>query len=174
MVKKIITYPDPVLARKACVIEEITPEIRELARDMAETMYENKGIGLAAPQVNECMRLITVDVKSPEEGSELITLVNPEITLREGEVESDEGCLSVANFRSVVTRSEKVRVQGLDLDGKEVTIDADDMLAICLQHEIDHLNGILFIDRISRLKRSLYDKRLKKWLKKKEGSGSSS
>jgi peptide deformylase len=174
MVRKIATYPDPVLCEKARPIEEITPEIRELARDMAETMYENRGIGLAATQVNECIRLITVDVSGPENRTGLMTLINPEIVRCEGEVDSEEGCLSVANYRSTVTRSERVCVRALDLEGKEVTIEADDLLAVCLQHEIDHLNGVLFIDHISRLKRSLYEKRLGKWLKKGKNSESSS
>jgi peptide deformylase len=172
MPRKIITYPDPVLCLKAEPVEEITSEIRELARDMAQTMYENRGIGLAAPQVNECVRVITVDISGPEQRNGLMTLVNPEIVSCEGEVDSEEGCLSVQGYRSQVTRSERVCVRALDLEGTEVTIEADDLLAVCLQHEIDHLNGILFIDRISRLKRSLYEKRLGKWLKKDKSSES--
>jgi peptide deformylase len=174
VLRKIVTYPDPVLCAKAKPVEEITPEIRELARDMAETMYENRGIGLAANQVNECIRMITVDVSGPEQRTDLMTLINPEIVSCEGSVDSEEGCLSVQGYRSQVTRSERVCVQALDLEGREVAFEADDILAVCLQHEIDHLNGILFIDHISRLKRTLYEKRLGKWLKKGKSSESSS
>ncbi|MFP4071483.1 MAG: peptide deformylase [Desulfovibrionales bacterium] len=174
MVKRILTHPDPVLVKKSCEIEKITPQILELARDMVETMYENQGIGLAAPQVGECVRLITVDVTGPENREGLITIVNPKIISTDGEVESDEGCLSVSNFRSVVKRAARVRVSGMDLEGNELSLEAEDLLAICLQHEIDHLEGVLFIDRISRLKRTLYEKRLAKWNKKKNLSASSS
>jgi peptide deformylase len=170
MLRRIITYPDPVLCAKAEPVKEITQEVRDLARDMAETMYENRGIGLAAPQVNVCVRMITVDVSGPDTRSGLMTLINPEIVSCEGEVDSEEGCLSIQGYRSLVSRSERVCVRALDLEGNEMTIEADDILAVCLQHEIDHLNGVLFIDHISRLKRSLYEKRLGKWLKKGTGS----
>jgi len=168
MVREILKYPNPILVQKAKDIEEITPEIRKLAEDMADTMYEKRGIGLAAPQVGECCRLIAVDVSGPDERSELMFLVNPVIVSREGEVEDEEGCLSVAQFRAKVKRSEKVVVKARDLDGKEVEVPAEGLLAVCLQHEIDHLDGVLFIDRISRLKRALYDGKVKKWMKAKK------
>ncbi len=171
MVREILKYPNPILTQKAKDIEEITPEIRQLAEDMAETMYEKRGIGLAAPQVGECCRLIAVDVSGPEERAELMFLVNPVIVSREGEIEDEEGCLSVVQFRAKVKRSEKVVVKAKDLDGKEIEVPAEGLLAVCLQHEIDHLDGVLFIDRISRLKRALYDGKVKKWTKaKKQGS----
>lgn len=163
-------YPHPVLAQKAEKITKITPELKELVRDMAETMYANKGVGLAAPQIGQSIRLITVDVSGPEKRQELMALINPEILESEGETESEEGCLSVEGYRSTVTRAQKVKVRALNLEGQEVTMEADELLAICFQHEIDHLEGTLFIDRISRLKRSLYDRRLTKWRKRKKSS----
>lgn len=167
MALPILKYPNPILAQKAQEIEEITPEIRKLAHEMAETMYENRGIGLAAPQVGQCCRLIAVDVSGPEERSELMFLVNPVVVSREGEIEDEEGCLSVVQFRAKVKRAEKVVVKARDLDGNEVEIPAEGLLAVCLQHEIDHLDGVLFIDRISRLKRALYEGKVKKWMKSK-------
>lgn len=168
MTKEILTHPHPVLAKPAETIETITPEIKQLADEMVDIMYANNGIGLAAPQIGHSYRLITVDISGPEERSDLRVLVNPEIVKKEGEVQSDEGCLSVMGLRATAPRYEKVTVKAKDLEGNDVTIEADGMLAICLQHEIDHINGTLFIDRISRLKRSLYEKKLKKWLRKQE------
>ena len=168
MKRRILTYPDPVLANKAEDVPEITPEIRQLALDMAETMYSDAGIGLAAPQVGEPVRLIVVDVTDEDQRSGLLTLINPRIAGRRGEVESEEGCLSVPGYRSTVIRSETVRVEALDLDGKECAVDADGLLAICLQHEIDHLDGVLFIDRLSRLKRSFFERRLKRQTTRKQ------
>ncbi|GAB6176943.1 peptide deformylase [Desulfobaculum senezii] len=168
MKREIVTYPEPVLAEKAAEITEITPEIRALAEDMAETMYEGDGIGLAAPQVGESCRLVVVDITGPNDRSDLRILVNPCITSREGEVESEEGCLSVIGLRGKVTRAENITVDATDLEGNPVHIEADGLLAICLQHEIDHLDGVLFIDHLSRLKRSLYDKKVKKWVRQKK------
>jgi peptide deformylase len=171
MAREILKYPNPILSQKALEIGEITPEIRQLALDMAEAMYEKRGIGLAAPQVGECCRLIAVDISGPDERTDLKFLVNPVIVSREGEVEDEEGCLSVAQFRAKVKRSEKVVVKATDLDGNPLEIVADDVMAVCLQHEIDHLDGVLFIDRISRLKRALYDNKVKKWLKARKADG---
>lgn len=162
MRRKILKYPDPLLARKALVIGEITDEHRALAQDMIETMYANEGIGLAAPQVGECCRLVVIDITGPDKREDLRVLVNPTITAKDGSVVSEEGCLSVVGYRSDVSRAERVTVEATDLDGKPVKIEADGLLAVCLQHELDHLDGVLFIDRISRLKRSFYDKRIKK------------
>mgnify|MGYP006279476477 CR=1 FL=1 len=170
MAHDIKTYPEPVLSRRAREVQEITPEIRELAREMAEIMYQNEGIGLAAPQIGIGLRLITVDVSGPGSRSSLMTLINPEILDKEGEVESDEGCLSVSGFRGKVTRAAAVTVKALDLEGNEVTLEADGLLAICLQHEIDHLNGTVILDHASRLKRSLYEKKVSKWQKQSSDS----
>ncbi|WP_027183070.1 peptide deformylase [Desulfovibrio inopinatus] len=174
MPRSLVKYPDPRLAEKCSAIEEVTPELRALAEEMAEIMYTNEGIGLAAPQVGESCRLVVIDLSGPEKREDLHVLVNPVIVEKEGETEFEEGCLSVTNYRSVVQRAEKVKVRATDLDGNLMEIDADGLLAICLQHELDHLDGVLFIDHISRLKRSLYDKKVKKWAKKKEQNTTSS
>ena len=164
MIREVLTYPDPLLKQKAEPIGEITPELRTLATDMADTMYENNGIGLAAPQIGEMIRMITVDISGPEDREDLRVLINPELKmLGDEEVESEEGCLSVEDYRAPVTRSERVMVRATDLEGKPLEFEADGLLAVCLQHECDHLDGKLFIDRISRLKRSLYDAKVKKW-----------
>ncbi len=164
MIREILTYPNPVLKRKAEPITEITPEIRELAKDMAATMYEFDGIGLAAPQIGELIRMITVDVSGPDAREDLRVLVNPEWEpIGDEEVESEEGCLSVEDYRSTVARAGRIRLKALDLEGNPVAFEADGLLAICLQHECDHLDGKLFIDRISRLKRNLYDAKVRKW-----------
>ncbi|NCD24800.1 MAG: peptide deformylase [Deltaproteobacteria bacterium] len=168
MARKIVTYPDPVLARISAPVTDITDSVRDLAAEMTEIMYENKGIGLAAPQVGENVRLITVDLSGPDKREDLKVFVNPVLSKPEGEVDSEEGCLSVRGYRSTVTRAEKVHLSAMDLDGNPVELDADDLMAICLQHEVDHLNGVLFIDRISKLKRTLYERKLKKWLKQKK------
>ena len=168
MLRKVRTYPDPVLAAKAAPVTEITDEIRTLAADMIETMYADKGIGLAAPQVGESIRLITVDLSGPDKREDPHVFVNPVLSNLEGEVESEEGCLSVVGYRTTVTRAERLHLSATDLDGNPVEMDADDLMAICLQHEVDHLNGILFIDKISKLKRTLYERKLKKWLKEKK------
>ncbi|MFO7718491.1 MAG: peptide deformylase [Thermodesulfobacteriota bacterium] len=161
----IYTYPDPVLAHPAQPVEEITDTIRQLANDMAQTMYTNQGIGLAAPQVGQNCRLITVDISGPEHRESLITLVNPQIQWREGEIETEEGCLSVPEFRSTIPRAAKIRITGQDLDGKAVDMEADGLLAVCLQHELDHLEGVVILDHVSRLKRSMYTKKANKWKK---------
>ncbi len=168
MEREIITYPNEVLSRKSDRIEEVTPDIQELAEDMIRIMYDNDGIGLAAPQVAENQRIITVDVSGPEKREDLRVFINPELVYTEGEVETEEGCLSVVGYRASVKRAARVKLHAMDLKGQEVDVDADEMLSVCLQHEIDHLDGILFIDRISRLKRSLYDKKLNKWRSKRK------
>ena len=157
---KILTYPDPVLKKKAKPVEIIEEKIKKLAEDMIETMYSAPGIGLAAPQVGESLRVITVDVT--RKGEDLIVLINPEIISGEGECAEEEGCLSVPDFKETVLRKKKVLVKGLDPEGKEKEISAEGLLAIAFQHEIDHLDGILIIDRVSRLKRDIFKKKLQK------------
>lgn len=166
MICEVLHYPDPRLAEKSKPIDEVTEEIKELAEAMVETMYKEEGIGLAAPQVGALHRLVVVDISGPEVRKELMTLVNPEIITADGSCDSEEGCLSVPGYRAKVRRSETVTVKAQDLEGNDVTIEADGLLAICLQHEIDHLDGVLFIDKLSRLKRSMYDKKVKKWMKR--------
>jgi peptide deformylase len=160
------TYPDPVLRADNAAVSEITDELRELVRDMVETMYEKDGVGLAAPQVGENIRLITVDPTGPRERKELLVLFNPEIVERGPDtLESSEGCLSVPAFTGQVERCETLTVTGVSADGEAVRIEAEGYLAVILQHEIDHLEGTLILDYAGRLKRAMYDKKVKKWQK---------
>ena len=165
--REVLKYPDPRLREISKPVLEINDEIRELAQDMCDVMYDEPGIGLAAPQVGVAVRLIVVDSEWTAEDAERepLILINPEITEQEGATTWNEGCLSVPDFEAEVERSQRVRLVAQDLEGDEVTIDAEDLQAVCFQHEVDHLEGVLFIDRISRLKRSLYVKRRKKQLK---------
>lgn len=162
MILPILQYPDPRLAGKSEPVTEITPELRELAANMLETMYARDGIGLAAPQVGAFVRLVVIDMSGPERREEALALINPVLTLSGDETESEEGCLSVSDYSANVRRRELVSVEALDLDGKPVKIDADGRFAVCLQHECDHLDGVLFIDHISRLKRTMYDRKIQK------------
>jgi len=165
--RKVLQFPDPRLKRVSEPIGEITDAIRELARDMCEVMYDEPGIGLAAPQVGEAIRLIVVDTHWTEEDAERnpLVLVNPEIVERDGTITWNEGCLSVPDFTAEVERAARVKLRARDLDDKPVEIDAEELQAVCFQHEIDHLDGVLFIDRISRLKRSLYVQKRKRALR---------
>ena len=156
----ILLYPDPRLHTRAKKIERVDASIRRLATDMAETMYAAPGVGLAATQVDRHIQLIVIDIS--EDRSHLLTLINPEIIAREGECEGEEGCLSVPGIYEIVKRSAKVRVRSLDLDGKPFELDAEDMLAICIQHEIDHLHGKVFVEYLSRLKQTRIKTRLTK------------
>ena len=162
---KIYTYPDPILREKAFPIENIDGETQKLIDGMAAVMYKAPGIGLAAVQVGEPARIIVYDVTPREKGENLSVIINPEIVACEGSTSCEEACLSVIDYSAEVKRSEKICVKGLDRDGNPVEIEAEGLHSICLQHEIDHLNGILFIDHISSIKRSLYKKKLKKMLK---------
>jgi peptide deformylase len=168
--RPVLQFPDPRLKRKSAPVGAITDEIRALAADMIEVMYDEPGIGLAAPQVGEAIRLVVMDTSWNEEGGEKnpVVMVNPEILARDGEITWTEGCLSVPDFSADVERSARVRVRYHDLDGNEHVEDATELRAVCFQHELDHLDGVLFIDRISRLKRSLYVKRRKKALEREE------
>ena len=160
--EKIRVYPDPVLRKVALPIQGIDDDVVHLAQEMAGIMYGAPGIGLAAPQVGVSQRLIVVDVTYTQGKNGLITLVNPEIVEAEGYVEYEEGCLSVPGCNEVVERAQRVLVRGVDLEGNEHRIEADGLLAIALQHEIDHLQGILFIDRLSSLKRNIIRRKLRK------------
>ncbi|MBZ0156083.1 MAG: peptide deformylase [Alphaproteobacteria bacterium] len=158
-VLEIRKYPDEVLKKKALPLETINGETQRLIDDMVETMYAAPGIGLAAPQVGVSKRIIVIDVSSREEQMPLIVLINPEIEEAGGFVDSEEGCLSIPEFYSSVRRAERVVVKGLDREGKPVRIEACDLLARALQHEIDHLDGVLFVDRLSTIKREFFKKR---------------
>jgi peptide deformylase len=157
---KISRYGSDVLRKVAEPIEEITDEIRQLARDMLEKMYDSDGVGIAAPQIGVSKRIIIVDVDPYDPSKNPIALINPEIVDRQGQESAEEGCLSVPDIRGEVKRAERVTVEGLDLDGKKLRIEATELLARALQHEIDHLNGVLFIDHLSRLKHRLIKKQL--------------
>lgn len=164
----IYTYPNPVLRATAKPVENIDDKLLKIADNMINIMYSAPGIGLAANQVGELERLIVFDLQPGKEGRDPCVLINPEIVLSEGEVKYEEACLSVIDFSAEVIRDARVKVRGVDRHGKPMDIEADGLLAICLQHEIDHLNGVLYIDHISSLKRALYKKKLKKKLKEKK------
>lgn len=162
MIRTILAFPDPVLKKKSAPVTIISEEVRQLARDMAETMYNAPGVGLAAPQVGVLQRVIVIDVAAKDEAPQLITVINPVIVHGEGEAFEEEGCLSVPSFSANVKRHARVVVKGLSLDGQERVWQAEDLLAIAFQHEIDHLDGTLFVDRLSPLKRELFLKKCKK------------
>lgn len=162
---EICTWPDEVLAKKAEPITEVTPELKELIENMIETMYESDGVGLAAPQVGESIRLICVDQTGPKIKGDLRVLINPEIVECDGEVDSEEGCLSCPELTMKVKRKERVTVKALDREGEEVCIETDGFLAIVLQHEIDHLDGVTLADKAGRLKKAMYKKKALKWKK---------
>jgi peptide deformylase len=156
-------------------LETITEELRQLAQDMCDVMYDEPGIGLAATQVGEAVRLIVVDTEWKDEDGvkNPLVLVNPELSEHDGKVLWKEGCLSVPDFEAEVERAERVLLRATDLDGNPIEIRAEGLQAVCFQHEVDHLDGVLFIDRISRLKRSRYELKRKKQLKREaeeEGS----
>jgi peptide deformylase len=170
-VLNICTYPDPVLKQKAAPIEKIDQSLRDLIRDMTETMYQAPGIGLAANQVGRPVRLIVFDVTPKDQPRSPRVLINPEIICSEGSQTHEEGCLSVPEFYTEVKRCSKVTVRGLDDQGHPVEVEGEGLLAVVLQHEIDHLDGVLMLDRISALKRALYKKRRQKQLKTENETG---
>jgi peptide deformylase len=164
-IMKIYKFPEPVLREQAEPVENIDEELQKLIEAMGETMYAAPGIGLAANQVGEPIRLLVYDLTPRDKGRNLCVLMNPEIIEAEGEIIYDEACLSVIDFSAEVKRHAMVKVRGFDRHGKPVDVEAEGLMAICLQHEIDHLNGKLFIDHISSLKRALYKRRLQKMLR---------
>ena len=165
-VRPIVTYPDKFLRRAADEVTAFDDDLQVLIDDMIETMYDEPGVGLAAVQVGDKRRVLVYDVSQTEGERQAKALINPKIVFREGSILSEqEGCLSVPDFRADVQRDAHVKVEGLDRQGQPVEIDAEGFPAIVLQHEIDHLDGILFIDRISSLKREMYKRRRKKQLR---------
>jgi len=169
MILDILQYPDPRLAQASVEVTEPTDELRVLAGNMAETMYAARGLGLAAPQVGRPIRLIVVDAGGPDERKDWRVFINPRLTVLDPTpVEEEEGCLSVPlNYRAPVSRVAKVAVDALDLDWNPVRMEAEGLPAVCLQHELDHLDGKVFLDHLSRLKRMLFDSRVKKWQRRK-------
>lgn len=160
MLLSILEFPDPRLRTVAAPVGTVTPEIRRLVRDMAETMYAAPGIGLAATQVNVHKRVIVMDIS--ETRDQLRVFIDPEIVLAEGEAECEEGCLSVPGYYDKVTRAARVRVRATGADGKPFELDAEGLLAVCIQHEMDHLEGKVFVDYLSPLKRSRVAGKLRK------------
>lgn len=156
----ILTFPDARLRNKAKPVAAVNDEIRRILEDMLETMYEAPGIGLAAIQVGIPLRMVVIDIS--EQHDSPLCLINPEILERRGTEESEEGCLSVPGFYESVTRAEKIRVRALGPDGEAFELEADGLLAVCIQHEIDHLDGKLFVDYLSALKRQRIRKKLEK------------
>ena len=162
---KILEFPDPRLKTVAKEVEVFDEALQVLVDDMLETMYAAPGIGLAATQVNDPRRVVVIDVS--EEHDQPLCLINPEILEKSGEEEMDEGCLSVPDVYETVTRAEKIRVRALDREGQPFELETDGLLAVCIQHELDHLDGKLFIDYLSNLKRQRIRKRLEKDQKQK-------
>lgn len=163
---EILHHPDPRLRKKAAPVTQVTDQVRRQLDNMLETMYAAEGIGLAAIQVNIPYRLITIDVS--EHKSEPLFLINPEILSKEGQIEHKEGCLSVPDFYENVTRAERIRIRALDRDGNVLEREAEGLLAICIQHEIDHLDGKLFVDYLSTLKQQRARKVVQKWEKEQQ------
>ena len=162
----ILTYPDKFLTKQTQPVDNIDGALQTIFDSMATTMYTAPGLGLAAPQVGIGQSFVIYDIAPREEGHDLQVLINPKIITREGEILSEnEGCLSVPEFRADVKRAERILVEGVDREGNPLRFEADGMLAIVIQHELDHLDGTLFIDRISALKRQMYKRRVKKEIK---------
>jgi peptide deformylase len=158
---EILEFPDPRLRTKAGPVDAVTDEIRQLVDDMFETMYDAPGIGLAATQVNQHLQVIVIDVS--EDNDQPLVFINPQIEVLDGEQkEHDEGCLSVPGFYEPVCRPSHITVSALDRDGQAFTINPDGLLAVCIQHEVDHLNGKLFVDYVSKLKRQRIRSKLEK------------
>lgn len=169
-IRRILTFPEPSLRETAAAVENIDGHLVGSIDDMVQTMYAAPGIGLAAPQIGLDHRVIVVDCMHDEDegierGKHLLRIINPEIAESEGESAFEEGCLSVVDFRAEVKRAARVLVRGWDTEQREIAIEADGLLAVVLQHEIDHLEGRLFIDHLSRLKRDMYVRRVKKALR---------
>ncbi len=160
----VLTYPDPRLRIQAAPVDTVDDSIRRLVDDMAETMYTAPGIGLAAVQVNVHKRVIVIDLS--DDHTDLKVFINPELTKRAGSQESEEGCLSVPGIYAAVTRAESITVRALDRNGDEFTLDANGILSVCIQHEIDHLDGKVFVDYLSRLKQQRIRKKLVKQVRR--------
>jgi peptide deformylase len=158
--REIRIYPDEVLRQETKPVEDFSKDLHTLLDDMAETMYEANGVGLAAPQVGELLRLTVIDVS--DEGDTILEFINPVITKKDGKVPSEEGCLSIPGYRDTISRAGIVTVEAVNRHGEPFVTEADGLLAICLQHEIDHLDGVLFIDHLSRLKRDAFKKKWRK------------
>lgn len=162
MVREILIWPDPILKQKARPVAKVDDKVRALVKDMFETMYAAEGVGLAAPQVGVLQRVIVLDTSPSQEGSKPVAMINPEIIGMEGETTFAEGCLSIPGESEEVDRAARVTVKFLDVDGQEQSLACDALLAIAVQHEVDHLDGIVYVDHVSTLKRELIRKRMKR------------
>jgi peptide deformylase len=162
MILKILKYPDPILSQPGEPVTEFNAELRKLVADMFETTYANQGIGLAAPQVGASKRVTVIDVSMGKNPKDKLVLINPEITFSEGKLYEEEGCLSFPDIREKVVRAAKVRIRAQDEKGKWFEMDGEELLARAMQHEIDHLDGVLFLFRMSALKRSLNLRKIRK------------
>jgi peptide deformylase len=167
-VLEILKYPHSTLKKRSKEVDRIDGEVKKLIEDMAETMYQANGVGLAACQVGVPRRIIVLDVSPIDPQQSFFAMINPEVIAEEGEIDHEEGCLSVPDCFEKLRRKEKIRVRGISPEGKGMEIAGEGILAIALQHEIDHVNGILILDRISRLKREIYRNKLKKEKRKEE------
>lgn len=170
-VLSVLKYPDPRLRQQAASVQSVDDEIRQLVDDMAETMYEAPGIGLAAVQVNVLKRVVVIDISSDR--SELKVFINPVVTMASGELESEEGCLSVPGIYAPVKRAEFISVEAVDREGDKFSMEAQGMLAVCIQHEVDHLDGKVFVDYLSRIKRDRVRKKLTKQVRRNPETTSS-
>lgn len=169
--RPLVILPDPLLRQVSKPVERIDDELRKFAADMFDTMYDAPGIGLAAVQVGEPIRMLVLDVAGKDEPKNPQVFINPEILAKSEDMNvHEEGCLSIPDYYAEVERPARISVKALDLDGKEKIVEADGILATCLQHEIDHLNGVLFIDHISKLKRDMVVKKFKKLAREKAPS----
>lgn len=165
--RDIVLYPDKVLEQECEPVEEVDDSIRELVDDMIETMYDARGVGLAAPQIGILKRITVIDPTAGEEGDDdLHVFINPEIVETEGHLTWEEGCLSIPGVYENVDRSARIKVRALDRNGEPFELEATELLSVAIQHEIDHLDGVLFLDHLSRLKRRIVVKKYKKHLKK--------
>jgi peptide deformylase len=162
MILKIVKYPEPVLSQPGEPVTEFDAELKKFVDDMFETMYASQGIGLAAPQVAVSKRITVVDLSQGKDPRQKLVLINPEITFREGKQYEEEGCLSFPEIREKVQRAEKVKIRAQDLKGKWFEMDGEELLSRAFQHEIDHLDGMLFIFRMSSLKRDLVLRKIRK------------
>jgi len=167
-IREILKYPHPLLKKRSEEVGRIDGETKKLIKDMTETMYDAGGVGLAAPQVGISRRILVIDVSPIDPEQTFFAMINPKIVWEEGEIDHEEGCLSVHDCLEKVKRREKVRVRGISPAGKEVEISGEGILAFALQHEMDHLNGVLILDRVSPLKRDIYRRKVKKERRKEE------
>ena len=167
-IHEIVKYPDPVLAKRGEEVKVFDAKLKKLVDEMFESMYTAQGIGLAAPQINISQRITVIDVSFKKNPKDKLVLINPEIVESIGKQVEEEGCLSLPDIREKVTRAERVRVKAQNADGEWFEVEGDELLARCIQHEIDHLDGVLFIDRLSRLKRELVIRKIKKLQKNGE------